>query len=119
DDRQDQIVAGQLDGTGTQAASPSYFTWLASKGFPGQDPFPFAVDVTDDGVDRGSNTDVNVEFKVDGSAANASRLVYNNNYSGDALADGRAGHGNINASIICGYNSTTGTAFEDSLGYQY
>lgn len=119
DERQDQIVAGQLDGTGTQAASPSYFAWLASKGFPGQDPFPFAVDVTDDGVDRGSNTDVNTEFKVDGLSGGASRLVYNNNYSGDALADGRAGHGNINASIICGYNSTTGTAFEDSLGYQY
>jgi hypothetical protein len=75
--------------------------------------------VTDDGVDRGSLTDVNTEFKVDGLSTGASRVAYNNNYSGDALADGRAGHGNLNASIIFGYNSSTGTAFEDANGYQY
>jgi hypothetical protein len=121
DERQGQIMAGQLDVTGTQPSTPAYFAWLASKGFPGAgaDPFGFAVDVEDDGVDRGSLTDVNDEFKVDGLSGGASRLAYNNNYSGDALADGRAGHGNINASIIFGYNSATGTAFEDALGYQY
>jgi hypothetical protein len=120
DERQGQIMAGQLDGTGTQPSSPAYFAWLASKGFPGpSNPFNFAVDVEDDGVDRGSLTDVNTEFKVDGLSTGASRLAYNNNYSGDALADGRAGHGNINASIIFGYNSSTGTAFEDASFYQY
>ncbi len=119
DERQGQIMAGNLDGTGTQPGSAAYFAWLATKGFPGQNPFPFAVDVTDDGVDRGSNTDVNTEFKVDGLAGGASRLVYNNNYTSDALADGRAGHGNLNASIIFGFNSSSGTAFEDANGYQY
>jgi subtilisin-like proprotein convertase family protein len=119
DERQGQIMAGNLDVTGTQPNGPNYFTWLASKGFPGVDPFPFVVDVTDDGIDRGSLTDVNVEFKVDGLAGGASRLAYINNYSGDALGDSRAGHGNINASIICGYNSATGTAAEDSAGYNY
>ncbi len=115
DERQGQIQAGQLDGTGTQPSSPAYFSWLASKGFPGVNPFPFSVDVTDDGVDRGSTSDVNVEFKVNGLSGGASRVTYNFNYSGDPLADGRAGHGNINASIIGGYNSSTGSAFEDSL----
>jgi len=119
DERQGQIMAGNLDATGTQPSGPTYFSWLASKGFPGSNPFGFVVDVEDDGVDRGSLTDVNDEFKVDGLSGGASRLAYNNNYSGDALADGRAGHGNINASIICGYNASSGTAFEDSLGYQY
>jgi subtilisin-like proprotein convertase family protein len=119
DERQGQIMAGQLDGTGTQPNGPNYFAWLASKGFPGADPFPFVVDVTDDGVDRGSLTDVNVEYKVDGLSTGASRLAYINNYSGDALGDSQAGHGNINSSIICGYNSGTGSAFEDSAGYNY
>ncbi|MBI5362323.1 MAG: proprotein convertase P-domain-containing protein [Planctomycetes bacterium] len=119
DERQGQIMAGNLDATGTQPGNAAYMTWLASKGFPGQNPFPFAVDVTDDGVDRGSNTDVNTEFKVDGLSTGASRLVYNNNYTSDALADGRAGHGNINASIIFGNNTSTGTAAEDANGYQY
>ncbi len=119
DERQGQIQAGNLDATGTQASAPTYISWLASKGFPGANPFPFSVDVTDDGVDRGSTTDVNDEFRVDGLTGGASRLAFNFNYSGDPLADGRAGHGNINASIIGGYRTATGTAFEDSLAYQY
>ncbi|MCK6447729.1 MAG: S8 family serine peptidase [Planctomycetes bacterium] len=119
DEAQGQIMAANLNAAGTQPSGPGYLAWLQSKGFPGQNPFPFVVDVTDDGVDRGSTTDVNVEFKVNGAAAGASRVAFNNNYSGDALADGRAGHGNINASIIGGYNDTAGTAFEDASGYQY
>jgi len=119
DERQGQILAHQLDLSGAQPAGPGYFAWLASKGFPGPNPFDFAVDVEDDGVDRGSTTDVNDEFKVDGLPGGASRLVYNLNYTGDALADGQAGHGNINASIVGGSNVTNSAAFEDSLGYQY
>jgi len=34
-------------------------------------------------------------------------------------AVGRAGHGNLNASIVGGYNNSSGTAFEDASGYQY
>ncbi len=120
DERQGQILANQLDVTGSQPVAPGYLAWLQGKGFPGaSDPFDFIVDVTDDGIDRGSNTDVNTEFKVDGQAANASRVAYNNNYTGDPDAASRGGHGNINASIICGYNDQSGTAFEDALLYQY
>ena len=119
DERQGQIMAGQLAAGGAQPSAPGYLAWLASKGFPGADPFPFVVDVTDDGVDKGSASDVNVEFKVDGLAGGASRLIYNNNYTNDPLADGKAGHGNLNASIIFGFSSGTGTAVEDSLAYNY
>ncbi|MCC7011761.1 MAG: proprotein convertase P-domain-containing protein [Planctomycetes bacterium] len=119
DEAQGQIMAANLNAAGTQPTGPGYLAWLQSQGFPGSNPFTFSVDVHDDGVDRGSTTDVNTEFKVDGLAAGASRVMFNNNYSGDALADGRAGHGNINASIIGGYNDTAGSAFEDASGYQY
>jgi subtilisin-like proprotein convertase family protein len=119
DEAQGQIMANQLNAGGTQPTGPGYLAWLASLGVPGSNPFAFSVDVHDDGVDRGSTTDVNVEFKVDGQSAGASRVAFNNNYSGDPLADGRAGHGNINASIIGGYNNTAGSAFEDASGYQY
>jgi len=118
DEAQGQIMAANLNAAGTQPTGPGYLAWLQAQGFPGANPFSFSVDVTDDGVDRGSTTDVNDEFKVNGPGG-ASRVTYNNNYSGDALADGRAGHGNINASIIGGYNNLTGTAYEDASGYQY
>jgi|694.fasta_scaffold00591_14 subtilisin-like proprotein convertase family protein len=119
DEAQGQIMAGNLNAAGTQPSGPGYLAWLTSKGFPGTSPFPFSVDVVDDGVDRGSTTDVNVEFRVNGTAAGASRVTFNNNYSGDALADGGGGHGNINASIIGGYNNLTGAAAEDASGYNY
>jgi subtilisin-like proprotein convertase family protein len=119
DEAQGQIMAGNMNAGGTQPTGPGYLAWLQGLGFPGANPFSFSVDVHDDGVDRGSTTDVNVEFKVDGLAAGASRVAFNNNYTSDATADGRAGHGNINASIIGGYNTSTGSAFEDASGYQY
>jgi hypothetical protein len=119
DEAQGQIMAGNLNAGGTAPSGAGYLAWLATKGFPGVDPFPFAVDVTDDGVDKGSTSDVNVEYKVDGLAAGASRVVYANNYSGDPLADSQAGHGNLNASIIFGFNSGAGSAFEDASGYNY
>jgi subtilisin-like proprotein convertase family protein len=119
DERQGQIMAGNVNAAGTQPSGTGYLAWLQSKGFPGTDPFPFSVDVVDDGVDKGSTSDVNVEFKVGGVSGGASRYAYANNYSGDALADGKAGHGNLNASIIAGYNALTGTAYEDTSGYNY
>ena len=119
DERQGMIQAGQLNGGGTGPGSPTYLAWLASKGFPGQTPFPFVVDVTDDGIDRGSTSDINVEFRVGGTSGGATRLAYINNYSGDALGDSQAGHGNINASIVGGYNDLTGSGAEDASAYNY
>lgn len=120
DEAQGQIMASNMNAALTQPTGPGYLAWLQAQGFPGpNNPFAFSVDVHDDGVDRGSTTDVNTEFRVDGLAAGASRVAFNFNYTTDATADGRAGHGNINASIIGGYNTSTGSAFEDASGYQY
>jgi subtilisin-like proprotein convertase family protein len=119
DEAQGQIMAANVNASHTQPSGPGYLAWLVSLGFPGPNPFGFSVDVVDDGVDRGSTTDVNAEFKVDGSSTGASRVAYNNNYTTDPLADGVGGHGNLNASIIGGYNATAGPAFEDASGFQY
>lgn len=121
DERLDQIQAGNLSSTGASASGASYLTWLKNQGFPGANanPFPFVVDVVDDGIDKGAIDTVNAEFKLSGQATASSRLAYNHNYSGDPLADGAGGHGNLNASIIGGYNSATGTKYEDSSHYNY
>lgn len=121
DERQGQIQAGNVNAAGTQPSATGYFAWLQGQGFPGagQDPFDFVVDVVDDGVDNGNTSTVNTEFRVGGVAGGASRLVYNNNYTSDATANGLAGHGNINASIIGGFNTLTGTAYEDTGLYNY
>ncbi|HYS06836.1 MAG TPA: proprotein convertase P-domain-containing protein [Candidatus Dormibacteraeota bacterium] len=115
DERQGQIMAGNLDGTGSQPSAPGYLAWLGGRGFTSN--FPFTVDVADDGIDRGSTTDVHQDFK---DAGGTSRVTYVLNYSGDASGESGAGHGNINAAIVGGYNDTQGnSAFEDTAGYQY
>ncbi len=119
DEVQNQIMAGALNTDGTQPDGPGYLTWLLNLGFP-TDPTAYPiVDVTDDGIDNGTNTPLHADFYVFGSKTNPDRLVYNANWTSDASADGRAGHGNINASIVGGYNAQTGTAYEDSNGYNY
>lgn len=115
DERQGQIMAGNLDGTGAQPSSPGYLSWVNGKGFTSN--FPFTVDVADDGLDRGSTTDVHQDFK---DAGGVSRVTYVLNYTTDASGDGGGGHGNLNAAIIGGYNDTHGNStYEDTGGYQY
>ncbi|MBI3845533.1 MAG: HYR domain-containing protein, partial [Planctomycetes bacterium] len=115
DERQGQIMAGNLDGTGTQPSAPGYLAFLNGKGFTSN--FPFSVDVADDGFDRGSTSDVHQDFK---DASNVSRASYVLNYSTDPSGDGGGGHGTINAAIVGGFNDTQGnSAFEDAGGYQY
>lgn len=115
DERQGQIMAGNLDATGAQPSAPGYLAWLNGKGFTSN--FSFTVDVADDGLDRGSTTDVHQDFK---DAGGTSRVTYILNYTTDASGDGGGGHGNLNAAVIGGFNNTQGnTAFEDSGGYQY
>ncbi len=115
DERQGQIMAGNLDGTGTQPSSPGYLAWLNGRGFTTN--FSFTVDVADDGFDRGSTTDMHQDFR---DAGGASRVTYVLNYTSDATGDGGAGHGNVNCAIVGGFNDTQGNAsFEDSGGYQY
>jgi len=119
DEVQGQIMAGNLNGAGTQPAGPGYLAWLNGFGFS-TDPTAYPiVDVTDDGIDNGSVTPLHPDFYVLGNTANPDRLAYNYNWTTDPLADGRAGHGNINASIVVGYNNQTGFPYEDGNGYNY
>jgi uncharacterized membrane protein len=119
DELQGQILAGHLNGAGTQPSGPGYLAWLQSVGFS-TDPADYPiVDVTDDGIDDGSDTPIHADFYVLGSKLNADRLAYNFNWSTDPAADGEGGHGNLNASIVVGYNDLTGAAYEDGNGYNY
>jgi hypothetical protein len=118
DEIQGQIMAANLNGDGSQPRSPGYLAWLLSHGFSSAPSDYPIVDVTDDGIDNGSQTPLHADFYVLGNKANSDRLVYNANWTTDLTADGGAGHGNINASIALGYNDSDGSPYQDSLGYQ-
>ena len=115
DERQGQIMAGNLDATGVMPSAPGFLAWLNGKGFTSN--LSFTVDVADDGLDKGSTTDVHQDFK---DASGVPRVTYILNYSSDSLGDSGGGHGNLNAAIVGGYNNTQGnSSYEDSGGYQY
>jgi hypothetical protein len=119
DEMQGQIMAGTLIPSQLMPSGPGYLAWLAGKGFStNPNDYPI-VDVTDDGIDNGSATPTHSDFFILGNRSNADRLAYNFNWTTDATADGVEGHGNINASIVAGYNSNSGFPYEDSLGYNY
>ena len=109
DERQDQIVAGNL--TGDAPTAPGYLAWLASKGFT-QAQFTasgFAVDISDSGIDNGTITPGHFALYELGDTGNASRVIYNRlagtpNNPGSTL-EGCDGHGNLNAHIVCGYDN--------------
>lgn len=121
DERQGEIIAGHVvtNGGNVVPNPPGYLAWLASKGFP-QTPASYPlVYVVDDGVDNGTVNPIHPDFRQLGVAANASRIITLSNCTTDALPDAVGGHGNINASIVAGYNNGTGAANEDAGGYQY
>jgi len=119
DEVQGQIVAGNVTTVGGNVvpSGPGYLTWLANNGFPtAADQYPI-VDVVDDGIDNGSTNPLHPDFYQGGVRANSSRLAFNNNCTTDTLADGQAGHGNINAGIVGVYNDKTGTPYVDGNGF--
>ncbi|MCX7670988.1 MAG: S8 family serine peptidase, partial [Anaerolineae bacterium] len=119
DEIQGQIMAGHLNAAGTAPAGPGYLAWLQSLGFPTDpDAYPI-VDVTDDGIDNGGTTPSHPDFYVLGNPNLADRLIYNYNWTHDPRANSQAGHGNINASIVAGYNDLSGFPYEDADGYNY
>lgn len=122
DERQDQIMAGNL--SGGLPTGPGYLAWLAGKGFT-QEQFTtsgFVVDVTDSGLDNGTTLPGHFGIYTTGNKALASRVVYNRlegtPNSGSTL-QGCDGHGNLNAHIIGGYCDVSGTPFTDASGYHY
>jgi hypothetical protein len=124
DERQDQIVAGNL--SGNAPTGPGYLAWLASKGFT-QAQFTasgFVVDVSDSGIDNGTTAPGHFALYTLGDTNNPSRVVYNRlegqaNYP-DSTIRGCDGHGNLNTHIVCGYdNQPAGFPHTDSAGYYY
>lgn len=118
DEIQGQIMAGNLNSAGTQPSGPGYLAWLASIGLPTTASAYPIVDVTDDGIDTGAATPTHADFWSLGASGSPDghRLTYNYNWTADPLPDGQAGHGNINASIVAGYNDRTGFPYEDTSG---
>jgi hypothetical protein len=124
DERQDQIVAGNL--TGNVPTAPGYLAWLASKGFT-QAQFTasgFVVDMSDSGIDNGTTTPNHFALYELGDTDNTSRVIYNNlegtpNNPSSTL-QGCDGHGNLNTHIVCAYdNQPVGFPHTDNDGYYY
>ena len=120
DEIQGQILAGQLTANGAQPLGPGYLTWLTGTvGFPTTPSAYPIVEIVDDGIDDGDETPNHADFFEFGDKLNDDRLIYNANWTGDPTADGVGGHGNLNASIVGGYNDRSGSAYEDGDGYNY
>jgi hypothetical protein len=104
DEAQGQIVAGNL--SGNSPTGPGYLSFLASKGFNSSQFGSFSVNVADDAATLTGHPDL----------PNA-RIAFQNNPTAQAGAQG--GHGFLNAHIVGGFNSGTGSAFEDASGFNY
>lgn len=121
-ERQAQIMAGNL--TGNVPSGPGYLAWLASKGFTQAqfDASGFVVDVSDSGIDNGTQSPNHFGLRLGGTNALASRVVYNRvegTPNPGSTLQGCDGHGNLNAHIIGGYDNLSGTPFADANGYHY
>ena len=121
-ERQDQIIAGNL--TGNVPTGPGYLAWLASKGFSQAqfDDSGFAVDVSDSGIDNGTNTPNHFGLYTAGSLGGTSRVVYarlEGTPNSGSTIQACDGHGNLNAHIVAGYDDFTGFPFTDGSGYHY
>lgn len=124
DERQDQIVAGNL--SGNLPSAPGYLAWLASMGFTQAqfDASAFVVDVSDSSIDQGNTSPNHFGLHAGGLIAGASRVMYAREVSGTTLTTpspfhGCDGHGNLNAHIISGFDNSSGFPFADSSGYHY
>jgi hypothetical protein len=121
DEAQGQILAGNLTSSGGAVipSGPGYLSWLSSKGFTTTASSYPLVDVVDDGIDQGNVSNVlHPDFHVSGFYTDTSRVAYIGNCTTDASGDGQAGHGNLNAGIVVGYNNRAGAPYTDSLGYR-
>ncbi len=121
DEVQGQILAGNVANSGGNIVptAPGYLAWLASKAFPTTPANYPIVDIVDDGIDQGNASNVlHPDFHELGNILNPDRIVYLNNCTTDALPDGLAGHGNLNAGIVGAYNNLTGSPHQDANGYR-
>ncbi len=123
DERQDQIVAGNL--IGNAPTGPGYLAWLASKGFSQAqfDSSGFLVDVSDSGIDNGTTTPGHFALYDFGIPTQPSRVAYNRLEGApnrNSTLAGCDGHGNLNAHIIAGYSAMPpGFKHTDAMGFEY
>ncbi|KAA0251957.1 MAG: hypothetical protein EDX89_20710, partial [Acidobacteria bacterium] len=126
DERQNQIMAGQL--TGNAPTPGDYLAYLTGKGFTQAqfDASNFAVDVTDSGVDNATTTPNHFGLHVGGDPAAAGRVVYarlEGTPNGGSTIQGCDGHGTLNTHIVCGYVPTGGifaaAPHADASGFRY
>ncbi|HUN81434.1 MAG TPA: S8 family serine peptidase [Phycisphaerae bacterium] len=119
-ERQDQIVAGNLSGTGP--SGPGYLAWLQNQGFDQSqfDDSGFVVDLSDSPVDNGTTSPYHFGLWDSGLIGGSSHLAYER-WEGTAgtTLHGCDGHGNINAHIICGFDNSTGFPYADGAGFHY
>lgn len=104
DEAQGQIVAGTL--TGNLPTAPGYITWLNGRGFSSSQFTSFVVNVVDDAYSLTGHPDLAT-----------ARIAFQNNPTNQTGAQG--GHGFLNAHIVGGINTGTGSAVEDANGYNY
>jgi hypothetical protein len=104
DEAQGQIVAGNL--SGNVPTAPGYIAWLNGKGFSSSQFTSFVVNVVDDAYSLTGHPDLVT-----------ARIAFQNNPTNQTGAQG--GHGFLNAHIIGGINTGTGSAVEDANGYNY
>src|SRR5882724_8417633 len=97
DERQGQIVAGNITGSG------------------------FAVDVSDDGLDNATTNPNHFGLHEGGNIAGPSRVVYaRREPTGGGEIRGCFGHGTLNSHIIGGFNNNpTGFPHTDAAGFHY
>ncbi|MGH7242204.1 MAG: S8 family serine peptidase [Phycisphaerales bacterium] len=122
DERQDQIIAGNL--TGNLPTAPGYLAWLGTKGFT-QAQFNasnFAVDVSDSGIDNATTSPNHFGLYESGVRPGTSRIIYNRlvgtPHAGSTLK-GCDGHGTLNTHIVLGFSNLAGAPFADTSGYRY
>ena len=86
-------------------------------------PQHFAIDITDEGVDKGVQpvpAGSHPDFYRNGMPTLPSRLVYAHEATAsDVDARDCGGHGTNVASIAAGFNKQTGAAVEDAQGFNY
>jgi hypothetical protein len=123
DERQDQIVAGNL--SGNLPSGPGYLAWLADKGFT-QAQFTssgFVVDMSDSGIDNGTTTPGHFGLYPLGNTSQASRVAYNvlqGRANRRSTLQGCDGQGTLNSHIVAGYdNFAGGFPHTDATGYFY
>jgi subtilisin-like proprotein convertase family protein len=121
DERQDQILANNITPPGP--SGPGYLAFHDALPLGTTGTFGFTVDVTDEGLDDGNLGTTNADFYEGGSFGNPSRVTYVHDQTVDGNGRDCGGHGTINAGIIAGFNTSTGSsgtgAVEDAQGFNY